>query len=147
MGNLWQDIRYGVRSLLKRPGFVVIAVMTLALGIGANTAMFTVVNAVLLRPLSYPEPERLVVFDGINPGRGITLSNMSVPDFVDWQNQNQTFEHMAGFIAGGAFLVSGDQPERVRATAVTAEFFPLFRTNVLEGRALQPGVLQPGPGQ
>ena len=87
MKTLRQNARYSIRLLRKNPGFTLIAAITLALGIGANTAMFTVVNAVLLRPLSYPEPERLVVFDGINPGRGITLSNMSVPDFVDWQKK------------------------------------------------------------
>src|SRR6266852_3046762 len=102
MEVLLQDIRYGVRSLLKRPGFTAVAVLTLALGIGANSAIFSAVNAVLLRPLSYPESDRIVVLEGINPSKGIKQSNMSIPDFVDWQSQNQVFEQMAGFIAGGA---------------------------------------------
>src|SRR5687768_2558235 len=102
METLLKDITYGLRSLLKRPGFTAVAVITLALGIGANSAIFSVVNSVLLRPLPYPESERLVLFDGVNPRAGITQSNMSVPDFADWQSQNQVFEHMAGFVSGGS---------------------------------------------
>src|SRR5688500_5568871 len=109
METLMKDVRYGVRSLLKRPGFTAIALVTLALGIGANSAMFSAVNAVLLRPLPFPESEQIVSFDGINPSKGITQSNMSVPDFADWKNQNQVFERMAGFVTGGALLVSGDE--------------------------------------
>ncbi len=104
-----KDLRYAIRSLLKRPGFLLIAVSTLALGIGATTAMFTVVNSVLLRPLQYPEPERIVVFEGINPGQGIKASNMSVPDLVDWQQQSQSFEQIAGFFTWSAFLATGDE--------------------------------------
>src|ERR671910_2792295 len=125
MENLIKDIRYGVRSFLKRPGFLVIAVSTLALGIGATTAMFTVVNSVLLRPLQFPEPERIVLFEGINPSKGIMQSNMSVPDIIDWQKQSQSFEQIAGFNTGGVFLSSGDETERLRFAVVTAEFFPL----------------------
>ena len=92
METLIKDVRFAVRSFLKRPGFLVIAVATLALGIGATTAMFTVVNSVLLRPLQFPEPERIVLLYGINPREGITRSNMSMPDIVDWQTQSQSFE-------------------------------------------------------
>ena len=106
METLLKDIHYGIRSLLKRPGFTAVAVITLALGIGANSAIFSVVNAVLLRPLSYPESERIVIFDGINPAQGITQSNMSVPDFADWQSQNQVFEQMVGFVTGGSVLTT-----------------------------------------
>src|SRR5918995_7093956 len=115
MENLIKDIRYGVRSFLKRPGFLVIAVSTLALGIGATTAMFTVVNSVLLRPLQFPEPERIVLFIGTNPKQGITESNMSVLDMMDWQQQSQSFEQIAAFSSGGVFLSVGDEVERVRA--------------------------------
>jgi putative ABC transport system permease protein len=144
METLIKDLRYGIRSFLKRPGFLVIAVSTLALGIGATTAMFTVVNSVLLRPLQFPEPERIVLFEGVNPRQGITLSNMSVPDITDWQKQSQSFEQIAGFITGGIFLSTGDETERVRATAVTAEFFPIFRTNPIGGRVVQPADTQLG---
>jgi putative ABC transport system permease protein len=137
METLLQDIRYGVRSLLKHPGFTAIAIITLALGIGANSAMFSTVNAVLLQPLAYPESERIVVLEGVNPGLGITQSNLSIPDFTDWQQQNQSFDQLAVFATGGSLLTSGDETERVRGTGVTNDFFPLFRTAALRGRALQ----------
>src|SRR5882724_2066759 len=144
MENLIKDLRYGIRSLLKQPAFTLVAISTLALAIGGNSAMFTVVNAVLLRPLQYPEAGRIVVLEGINPPRGITQSNMSIPDFADWQNQNQVFEQMAGFVAGGVLLNNGDETERVHGTAVTADFFTLFRTPILRGRTLQPDDAQAG---
>lgn len=144
METLLKDIQYGFRSLLKRPGFTAIAVITLALGIGANSAIFSVINAVLLRPLPYPESEQLVQFDGLDPRAGITQGAISVPDFADWQSQNQVFEHMAGFVTGGSLLVSGDETERVRGTHVTAEFFPLLRMNAGLGRVLQPDDSQKG---
>ncbi|HEY6217032.1 MAG TPA: ABC transporter permease, partial [Pyrinomonadaceae bacterium] len=144
MDTLIKDLRYGVRSFLKRPGFLVIAISTLALGIGATTAMFTVVNSVLLRPLHFPEPERIVLFQGVNPRQGITDSNMSIPDITDWQQQSQSFEQIAGLVSGGVILSTGDEVERVRTTAVTAEFFPLFKTNPMSGRALQPDDMQEG---
>ena len=144
MENLIKDLRYGVRSFLKRPGFLVIAVSTLALGIGATTAMFTVVNSILLRPLQFPEPEQIVLIEGINPRQGITRSNVSVPDIADWQQQSQSFEQIAAFVAGGVLLTTGDETERVRGTGVTAEFFQLFRTNPASGRSLQPADMLTG---
>ena len=137
MENLFKDIRYGVRSFLKRPGFLAIALSTLALGIGSTTAMYTVVNSVLLRPLQFPEPERIVMLEAMNPRMGITQSNMSVPDILDWQQQSQSFEQIASFVTGGIFLTTGDETERVRAAGVSAEFFPLFRTNPIHGRWIQ----------
>jgi putative ABC transport system permease protein len=137
MEKLLKDIQYGIRSLLKRPGFTAVATLTLALGIGANSAMFSAVNAVLLRPLPFPESERIVAVEGVNPSQGITLSNLSVPDFADWQTQNQVFEQVAGFVSGGSLLVSNDEIERVRGTGVTADFFPLFKRNAQLGRVLQ----------
>lgn len=138
MQNLLQDIRYAFRSLMKRPGFVAVAVVTLAFGIGANTAIFSVVDAVLLSPLSFPEPERIVVVDGTNLNLGIAEGGAtSVPDFSDWRNQSSSFEQIAAFVAGGTVLVTNDEPERVRGTSVTSDFFPLFRTAPLKGRLLQ----------
>lgn len=142
MDTLIKDLRYGVRSFLKRPGFLVIAISTLALGIGATTAMFTVVNSVLLRPLQFPEPERVVLFEGVNPRDGITESNVSVPDIADWQKQSQSFEQIAAFITGGVFISTGDEVERVRAAGVSPEFFPLFKTNPISGRTLQADDIQ-----
>jgi putative ABC transport system permease protein len=144
MDSLLKDIRFAIRSLLKRPGFTAIAVITLALGIGANSAMFTTVNAVLLRPLPYPESDRIVLLEGVNPGKGITQSNMSMPDLADWQSQTTVFEKIAGFISGGSLLTSGDETERVRGASVTSDFFPLFRTNASLGRTLQPDDSQKG---
>jgi len=144
MDTLIKDLRYGIRSFLKRPGFLVIAVSTLALGIGATTAMFTVVNSVLLRPLQFPEPDRIVIFEGVNPRQGITESNMSIPDVADWQKQSQSFEQIAAFVGGGVFIRTGDEVERVRATAVSPAFFPLFKTNPISGRTLQADDMQEG---
>jgi len=146
METLFKDLRYGIRNLLKHPGFALVAVGTLALAIGANSAMFTVVNAVLLRPLQYPESDRLVWLEAANPPRGITYSNMSVPDFVDWQSQNQVFEQMAGFFVGGQILNNGDEPERVRSTLVSGDFFSVLRMPSLLGRTLQPDDVQTGRG-
>ena len=137
-----KDLRYAIRSLLKRPGFLLIAVSTLALGIGATTAMFTVVNSVLLRPLQYPEPNRIVVLEGINPGKGIKASSVSVPDVVDWQQQSQSFEQIAGFFNWSAFLETGDERERIRAAGVSPEFFPVFGINPLSGRTINSGDAQ-----
>jgi putative ABC transport system permease protein len=139
-----KDIRYAIRTLLKRPGFLVVAISTLALGIGATTAMFTVVNSVLLRPLQFPEPERIVLLEGINPRQGITRSNMSVPDIVDWQQQSQSFEQIAGFYSGGVFIATGDETERVRSSGVSPEFFPLFRIQPSSGRVIQADDVQEG---
>ena len=144
MEQLFKDLRYGVRSLVSRPAFTAIALFTLALGIGANSAMFTAVNAVLLRPLPFPQSEQLVFLEGVNASKGITQSNMSVPDFADWQSQSQAFERMAAFISGGMILTSGDETERVRATGVSGEFFPLFRTKAIKGRTIGPDDAQNG---
>src|SRR4030095_5643651 len=95
MTTLWQDIRYGARMLLKNPGITIIVIIALALGIGANTAIFSVVNAVLLRPMPYDESERLVVVNEKSP----VLDEMSIsyPNFTDWRNHNQTFEKIGVF--------------------------------------------------
>ena len=133
-----------MRSFLKRPGFLVIAVATLALGIGATTAMFTVVNSVLLRPLQFPEPERIVLFYGINPRQGITQSNMSMPDIVDWQKQSQSFEQIAGFISGGLFLTVGDETERVRGNGCVGGVLSALQNQSDPWPAVSAGDMQAG---
>ncbi|HKO60924.1 MAG TPA: ABC transporter permease [Pyrinomonadaceae bacterium] len=138
MKTLLEDVRYGLRTLLKRPGFFAVAVLTLGLGIGANSAIFSTVNAVLLRPLSFPDSESLVLLEGVHTRQGITQSNMSVPDIVDWQNQNQSFEQIAAFVTGGVLMMSNEETERVLAAGVSGDFFPLMRTNAALGRTLQP---------
>ena len=144
MDTFFKDLRYGIRSLLKQPAFTLIAIATLALAIGANSAMFTVVNSVLLRPLQFPESERLVTFEGINPARGIAQSNMSFPDIVDWQKQNQAFEKIGGFVFSGFVLTNGDETERVTGSWVTGDYFSMFRVQPLYGRVLQPEDVQAG---
>jgi putative ABC transport system permease protein len=139
MMTLWQDIRYGVRMLLKSPGFTFVAVLALALGIGANTAIFSVVNGVLLRPLPFPEAERLVWFDGVNRASGITASSLAMPDYLDWQKQADSFESMTSFVQGSAILSSEDaEPERVPRSVVTASFFQTVGVGPAFGRALTP---------
>src|SRR5262249_20167846 len=132
-----KDLQFAVRTLQKRPGFLLIAVSTLALGIGATTAVFTVVNSVLLRPLQFPEAERIVYVEGVNPRQGITDSNLSIPDMVDWQQQSTSFEQITAFTSYGMFLKTGDEIERVRTTVVSADFFPLLRVTPKAGRAIQ----------
>jgi putative ABC transport system permease protein len=132
-----QDLRFGLRMLWKNPGFSLVAILTLALGIGTNTAIFSVVNGVLLRPLPYPGAERLVYFEGINPDRGISKSALSVPDYLDWQSQADAFESIAVFLEGGMPLTGdGAEPERVSRAVVTPSFFPTMGVTPLMGRAL-----------
>src|SRR5436190_6470376 len=121
--QLWQDLRFGTRMLLKRPGFTIIAALTLALGIGANTAIFSVVNAVLLRPLPYPNPDRILFLaeaDKKNPSQG-TFS-VSLPDYIDWRRDNTVFEQLALSHVESASLsdIPGRNPEQISSALVTA---------------------------
>ena len=135
--ELWQDIRYGARSLRKHLGLTLIAILTLALGIGANTAIFSVVNATLLRPLPYQNPDQIVMVWGTNPGgfgwRGKT--GFSAPGFRDYQQQNQVFDHMATFNGVDFTLVGTDNPEPIRGGMVTAEFFDVLAVHPILGRS------------
>jgi putative ABC transport system permease protein len=134
METLWQDLRYGARLLLKKPGFTLIAVTTLALGIGANTAIFTVVNAVLLRPLPYPEADRLVqIMRSAWFGQSDAVSAST---FLYWQQHSQAFEAMAAFdlLGTGFSLTSGGEPEHVSRLRVSADFFRVLRATPALGR-------------
>src|SRR5262245_49542087 len=97
MEDCWQDLRYGLRSMLRNPGFTSIALITLALGIGANTAIFSVVNGVLLRPLNYPEPDRLMMVNATRLQNAQEKIQLCAADFLDWKAQNQVFANIAGF--------------------------------------------------
>jgi len=124
--SLWQDLRYAARVLAKNPGFSVIAVVTLALGIGASTAIFSVVNTVLLRPLPFPEPDRIVRVWEANPKRGYARNVVNPVNFLDWHEQNRSFGPMAAVAGGSAILNLGNAPITVPALAVTPEFFSVF---------------------
>src|SRR6185369_10057991 len=114
-----QDIRYGIRMLLKRPGFTLVAVLTLALGIGANTAIFSVVNAVLLRPLPFPRSEELVLVTDDLTGRQISDVGMSVNELQDLQERSGIFQDISAVWAVDANLTGSDRPERVELLAVS----------------------------
>ncbi len=117
MGKLLQDVRYGVRVLLKSPGFALVAVLALALGIGANTAIFSVVNGVLLRPLPFKTADRLVFMSEWSQ----QVPNMSVsyPNFLDWQAQATSFDALAAFRSNGFVLTGAGEPERLTAREVS----------------------------
>src|SRR5919199_152540 len=119
MDSLIKDIRYGVRSLLKRPGFTAIALIALALGIGANTAIFSLVNAVILQPLPYPDPDQLVWVWG-NIRNGGNRASVSPVDFLDYRSQNKTFEQFAASLTGPlpVNLTGTGEPERLTASGV-----------------------------
>jgi putative ABC transport system permease protein len=132
--TFWQDVRYGMRMLLKHPSFTFIAVLTLALGIGVNTALFSVVNAVLLRPLPYAEPERLVQLYEANAQQGYERFSFSLANFVDHRDQQSGFEQMAAYRRWNANLTGAGEPERVQVAVVSASFLPLLRVQPLLGR-------------
>jgi putative ABC transport system permease protein len=135
MESLLGDIRYAARNLIKRPGFTAIAVITLALGIGANTAIFSVVNAVLLRPLPYVEADQLVVPWGTRTNAQIS-TNVSYPDFVDWQAQTKTLEHVAAYNSVSTLLRQGDgDPQVISGAAVSADLFQLLKVTPVVGRS------------
>ena len=138
--SLGQDIRYGLRLMLKRPGFTAVAVLTLALGIGANTAIFSVVNAVLLRPLPYREPARLVVLESFNPqgGEG-QFGGVAPADFWDWREQSHAFAQLAMYGGTGLTLRSADErAETLPAARVSVNFFQTFGVAPLIGRDFLP---------
>ena len=138
MDNFLRDIRYGIRSLVKRPGFAVVALIALALGIGANTAIFSLVNAVLLRPLPFAEPDRLVWMWG-NIRNGGNRASVSPLDFLDYRQQNSTFEEFAASFSGsGALNLTGQgEPERLSVAGVTGNYFRALGVKPELGRTFQ----------
>ena len=147
MNGLLQDFRYALRQLRKSPGFAAVAVLTLALGIGANTAIFSVVDGVLLKPLPYKEPDRLVRVWHVPPAKsfpGIPTFTVSAANFLDWQSQNHVFDQMTIYSYRN-FTVTGDaKPEQVDACAVSSTFFSLLGVEPLLGRTLLPEEDQQG---
>jgi putative ABC transport system permease protein len=137
IADLWQDLRFGARMLLKQPGFSLIAVLTLALGIGANTALFSIVNAVLLRPFPYQAPERLMILrENISGG---VNSTVSYPNFADWRAQNTAFAAIAAVRQNESFNLTGTgEPERLQGQLVSAEFLTTLGIKLLVGRDFLP---------
>ncbi len=136
MGTLLKDIRFGVRMLIKHPGFAIVAVIALALGIGANTAIFSVVNAVMLRPLPYPHPERIMTLWQNREARGGPEREWTTPaDFKDWREQSQTFESMAAFAGWGPTLTGQDEPEQLRGAIVSYDMFSVLGAEPALGRS------------
>jgi predicted permease len=146
MTQLLQDLRFGARMLLRSPGFTTVAVLTLALGIGATSAMFSVIDAVLLRPLPYNEPDRLVMVWGKLSGIGLPRDQnaVSVPEFIDFQAMNQVFEGIAAFAGSSFNLTVEGGPERVEGASVSASLFPLLHVQPVWGRTFRPEEDQPG---
>ena len=138
------DLRYAVRMLLKTPGFTIAAVVTLALGIGASTAIFSVVNAVLLRPLCYKDPERLVLIREAIPKLGGGSIPVSAPDVGDFQQMNQVFENLAAFENLGLDLSGVNEPERLPAARVSSSLFPLLGVPPMLGRSFSSEEDRPG---
>jgi predicted permease len=137
MNTLLHDLRYGFRMMARNPGFTAVVVLTLALGIGANTAMFTVVNGVLLRPLPFPQPERLVALHASKPN--FERGSISYPNFFDWQKQNHSFAAMAVCRSFSMSFTGRGEAERVRGEYITSDFFPLLGVKPLLGRNLMEG--------
>lgn len=129
-----QDLKFAFRQLRKTPGFTAVAVLSLALGIGANTAIFSVVNTVLLRPLPFADPARLVMVWGTVPQQGIRRDTISYPDYQDWREQNRVFEDIALLRGDGGALSAPAGPMRVRAMAASSSFFPLLGVKPFLGR-------------
>src|SRR5215211_1732036 len=140
--KLLQDVRYGFRLLIKSPGFTLVAILALALGIGANTAIFSVVNGVLLRPLPYREPGRLMTV--VDTDTTVRQSSVSPADFTEWRNQNQVFEDLIAYTGGSFNLAGSAAPERVDGIAVSASFFPVLGIEPAFGRAFSDEENQPG---
>ena len=134
MHTLFRDIRYGVRSLLKQPGFTTVAVITLALGIGATTAIFSVVNTVLLRPLPYPDSHRLMVIWGNYRGLNIERLPAKAAEYDDYSKQSQAFDTVAAYSNHSFNVSTGSEPERIRGAFVTANLFPMLEGRPTEGR-------------
>jgi len=148
METLFKDIHYSIRNLLKRPGFAAIVIITLGLGIGANTAIFSVVNAVLLRSLPFHNSEQLVTLWERNPKQGYEQNPPAAGNFVDWRDQNHVFAQIAIYAPSKRFnLALGDQPDRVTGAAVSSSLFELLGVSPVQGRVFTAEEEQPGRDQ
>ena len=139
--NTLQDIRYAFRTLLKRPGFTVIVVLTLALGIGANTTIFSAIDAVLLNPLPYKDPDRLVVIWETNKHLGPEMwdrNEVAMGNFLDWRSRNQNFDQLAALFDTAMNLTGVGEPQRIQSCVVTTNFFQAIGVQPMLGRSFLP---------
>ena len=145
--DVWRDLRFALRSLAKAPGFTAVAVLVIAVGIGANTAVFSVINTVLLKPLTYPEPQSMVQL--MNTGPQGTFPGANVPKFNIWNQQSSIFQCVAGYDQGGAGLnlTGGNDPEQVQGVHVTVDYFRLFGAPILAGRTFSSAEDSPHGGR
>ena len=134
MDSLIKDIRFGMRGLMKRPGFTAIAVITLALGIGANSAIFSVVNAVLMRPLPFKDPDRLMV---VSEAIDKEPRPVSYPNFLDYRAQNEVFQDIAAHFPTVLTYTTAERAERIRSEVVSDNYFSLLGVAPVRGRALR----------
>src|ERR1044071_8247758 len=137
MENLFQDLRFGARTLIKNAGFTIVAIIALALGTGVNSAIFSVVNAVLLRPLPYGNPDEVMMVRGKNTRSNDLRFSISPLDFLDFQEQNKVFEQMASFAYGDFNLTGGDVPEHIQGTMVSSNFFDTLKVTPAIGRGFR----------
>ena len=145
MRPLWQDVHYGIRMLRKNFAFTLIAIIALALGVGANASIFSVVNAVLLRPLPFAEADQLVMVWERRPRQNRESNPVAPADFLDWHQQNQSFSRMAAYSARAFNLTgTGAEPEQLTGQLVTNEFFQVLGAKAALGRTLLPEVDLPG---
>ncbi len=142
MGNLLFDLRYGLRTMLRQPRFTVVAVFTLALGIGATASIFSIVNTIILEPLDYPDSERLIRLFGVSPG--FEQDNVAPADFIDWAEMNTTLEGLAGWCGSDGILLEDGIPRQADGVSVTATFFKLLGIRAQLGRVFDPGIDLPG---
>src|SRR5688572_5419931 len=132
---MWGDVKYTLRSLTRQPLFYTVVLLTLALGVGANAAIFTVVNAVLLRPLPYPEPDRLMMVWTYNPRQGLDKDVGTYPNFEDWRRASGSFERMSAYFGASMTLTGNGDPAQIRGSRVTYEFFDTLGVAPARGRA------------
>ncbi len=144
IGTFWQDLRYGARMLRKSPGFTLVAVLTLALGIGANTVIFSVVDAVILRPLPFPNPQQLVFIWETDINRKLISGTAPPADFLDWRSQNHVFQYIAGIQMSSRILTGAGEPQQLWGMRVSPDLFTMFGVKPSLGRTFLPEEEQPG---
>ena len=134
MDRLKLDLLYAFRNLRKSPGYAIVTILTLALGIGANTAIFSVVNGVILKPLLFSEPDRLIFITSQFPSLGFDQFWVSSPEFMEFRERNQSFKEVGAYTAGAVNLGTQDQPRRVNSAIITSELMPVLGSPPIRGR-------------